>query len=237
MARLLLNPELLEKLERKTGKSKQRLRETISRKASKLGVSSLAAQLILAQEIGLSIAGPLNKLPPEIREEVRNVTASTVTSTQPRVAVSTRSSSGRVKPEAITSATLDLLLQDPQLRDRCKDLLKAKKNFDRVIREATTVLEDRLKKKSTITNKMNPADLVGRVLSPDPKKAIIEVSTESAEQEGFHGICKGIMLVFRNQTHHELSDKLTQEDALKVCAFIDSILDVIEQAQVHLDRV
>ena len=77
----------------------------------------------------------------------------------------------------------------------------------------------------------------GGMLSPDPKKAIIEVSTKSAEQEAFHGICKGIMLLFRNQTHHELSDKLTQEDALKVCAFIDSILDVIEQAQVHLDRV
>jgi len=236
MAKLRLNPELLEKLERKTGKPKQRLREKISRKANNLGVSSVAAQLILTKEAGIAITRALNKLPPDIREEVRSVTAPPVTFNQREAAISTRSRSSRTNPEAITSATLDLLLQDKQLRDRCKDLLKAKKHYDRVIREATTVLDDRLKKKSNI-KKMNPVNLVGKVVNPDPEKAVIVVSAEKDEQEGFHSICKGIMLLFRNQTHHELSDKLTQEDALKICAFIDSILDVIEQAKVYPGRV
>lgn len=237
MAKLRLDPKLLEKLSQKTGKPKPNLRVKISQKANKLGVSSVAAQLVLTKEAGIAITGALNKLPAEIREEVRSVTAPSVTFNQREAAVSTRSRSGRTTPEAITSATLDLLLQDKQLRDRCKDLLKAKKHYDRVIREATTVLDDRLKKKSNITTRMNPEALVGKVLNPDPKKAVIVVSDEDSEQQGFHSICRGIMLLFRNRSHHGLSDKLTQEDALKFCAFIDSLLDVIEQAKVHLDRV
>src|ERR1039458_4240951 len=43
----------------------------------------------------------------------------------------------------------------------------------RLRREATTVLDDRLKKKTGITN-MNPDNLVGKALNPDPLKAAIE---------------------------------------------------------------
>jgi len=98
------------------------------------------------------------------------------------------------------------------------------------------VLDDRLKKKPGVKN-LNPVNLVSKVLNPDPQKAIIEVSDENDEQERFHGICKGVMLAFRNKSHHELSDKFTREDALKFCGFVDAILTLVEQANLHLDRV
>ncbi|MFQ5853092.1 MAG: TIGR02391 family protein [Candidatus Binatia bacterium] len=229
-----LNPDLLQKLTQKTGKPRQRLREKISRKASKLGISSAAAQVVLAQEEGIGITRFLNKLPPEVRQDVRSVSEPASVAGRPR----RLAQAGALYPkkaEAITAATIDSLLGDQALRGRCKDLLLARKHFDRVVREATTVLDDRLKSRSKIKN-MNPVNLVGKVLNPDPQKAILVVSHEKHEQEGFHAICKGVMLAFRDRAHHALSDKFTRENALKFCGFIDSLLGAIEHAETHLER-
>jgi len=39
-----------------------------------------------------------------------------------------------------------LVVRDTELRDRCADLLSARGNYDRVIREATVILEDRIRR-------------------------------------------------------------------------------------------
>jgi len=233
MPQTRLNADLLAKMAEKSGKSIQYLREQISRKASKQSVSSAAAQLAWAGQLGLGVANALSKVSADVRSEVRSI------GTVPGAAVPRRARmslpKGR-KPEPITAGTIKTLLQDQQLHARCRDLLRATAHFDRVFREATTVLDDRLKKKTGIKN-MNPENLVSKAVNPDPFKAIIEVSADKSEQEGIHSICKGIMLAFRNRTHHTLSDKFTREDALKFCGFVDTVLGVIEQATLHLDRV
>ena len=231
-----LDPDLLEKLHTKLHKPKQYLREQISKKAGRLGVSSLAAQVIWAQQERLGITQALNRMPAEVRDEVRSAQAATPVRGGNRHSPANIKKTGLHKQPSITRATIDSLLQDHQLRGRCKDLLLAKQHFDRAFREATTVLDDRLKNKSGITN-LNPLNLIGKALNPDPQKAAIEVSAKKDEQEGFHGICKGVMLAFRNKAHHELSDKFTREDALKFCGFIDAILGILEQAKVHPERV
>jgi len=232
MSRRQLQPDILNKMAERSDKSQQYLREQISRKAGRLGISSVAAQLIWARELGIGIAGALNRLPTEVREEIRSVT---IPSAQSRARKVAEPVVPKRKAAPITVATINTLFQDEQLRARCKDLLQAKKHFDRVIREATTLLDDRLKTKTGITN-MNPENLVGKALNPDPNKAITEVSAEKSEQEGFYSICKGIMLAFRNRSHHRLSDKFTREDALKFCGFVDTVLAVIEQARIHPER-
>lgn len=230
-----LNPGLLAKMAAKMGgKPQQYLREQVSRRASRQGVSSTAAQLVWAKELGIGVANALARVSADVREEVRSVGAAT-----PAV-VPTRQGKAATPPKrkakAITAATIRTLLHDDQLHSRCADLLQQRKHFDRVFREATTVLDDRLKTKTGIT-RMNPENLVGKTVNPDPAKAIIEVSPEKAEQEGFHNVCKGIMLTFRNPAHHSLTDKFTREDALKFCGFVDTVLGVIEQATIHLDRI
>ena len=105
-----------------------------------------------------------------------------------------------------------------------------------MIREATTVLDDRLEKKTGIKN-LNPGALIGKVLNPNPEKAVIEISGEKSQQEGIHGICLGIMLAFRNPAHHSFSDRFTREDALKFCGFVDTVLGLIDAGTVHPERI
>lgn len=136
---------------------------------------------------------------------------------------------GRAASDPVRAA-IDTLLSDTELRKRCSDLLKGRGPYDRAIREATTILDARLKKLGGITTYMNPADVVGKVLSPDPNKAIIKVSTEAAEQEGMFNICKGLTLAFRGPLHHALKDHMTRPEALKFCGFVDILLGVFTEA-------
>jgi len=236
MSHSRLQPALLQKLSEKLHKPKQRLREQISRRASKHGISSVAVLMLWANDVGIGIARYLNKLPQETRAEIRAALSTTPPArTTARGRKATPVARQRTH-DPITGATIDSLLQDSQLRARCKDLLLANKHFDRAYREATTLLDSRLKAKSGIKN-MNPAALVGKALNPDPQKAVLVVSQEKDEQEGFHAVCKGIMLVFRNPAHHSISDKFAREDALKFCGFIDTLLGAIDQAQVHAERI
>jgi len=234
MAILRLDSKLLEKLTNKTGKSQKYLREQISKKANKLGISSEAAQILWAKEKGLGTASYQRKLSPGIQEEVRNSLPSVFAQLRPSETPAQKKAT-TVNRKSQVAAAIEYLLQDEELRDRCKDLLRAKKHYDRPIREATTVLDDRLKKLSGIKN-MLPQDLIGKVLNPDPQKAVIVVSSERPEQEGFFSICKGLGLSFRNPTHHNLSNKFTQQDAMKFCGFIDAILALIGQGKVQTSK-
>jgi len=231
MARL--DADLLAKMAVKSGKPKQYLREQISKRAGRSTISSLSAQLLWAKEMGIGIARPLGRADAWIRDEIREHRALPPVRIQRSHATRGRSLKDR-KPTA--SVAIDLVLEDAELRGRCRDLLLAKRHYDRVVREATTVLDARLKKLTGISN-MNPAALVGKALSPDPDKAVIVVSSEKDVQQGFFSICIGVMLAFRNKAHHNLSNAFTQADALKFCAFIDALLAVIGSGVVHLERV
>lgn len=234
MAKPRLDKTLLEKIAQKTGKKPKYLREQISRRAGRHDISSLAAQAMWAKDLGIGVGRVQNKFP-DIRREIQSVQGQLAGPVRGKLKAPS-SALQRRKTRPITSATLNALLQDGQLRQRCKDLIEANKNLDRAFREATTVLDDRLKVKSGIED-MLPAALVSTVLNPDPQKAIIVFSTKKNEQEGFHAVCRGLVLAFRNKAHHRLSDKFSQADALKFCGFIDTVLGIIEASPIHLDRV
>ncbi len=235
MARQRLDAKLLAKLHAKTRKSEQYLREQISRRANRAGISSEAQLILWAKQLGIGTATYQRKLAPNIQEEVRSRLPSLFATERPQPSHAGKKVK-RSTQRSNVQAAIEYLLQDDELRERCRDLLKASKHFDRVFREATTVFDDRLKKIAGITN-MNPANLVGKVLNPDPQKAIVIVSPDRDEQDGFFSICKGLVLSFRNTTHHSLSNKFTREDALKFCGFVDAILAVLKQAKVHRERI
>jgi Protein of unknown function (Hypoth_ymh) len=229
MAKTQLDQGILKKLAKKTGKKEQYLREQISRRAARQGITSPAAEILWARDFGIGTGRYLSTLPAHIQDQVRDGV-----STGGRPARAPRGAEAKAtRTRAIADpvrAAIDTLLSDPELRKRCSDLLKGSGPYDRAIREATTILDHRLKKLGDITGYMNPADVVGKVLSPDPNKAIIKVSTEAAEQEGMFNICKGLTLAFRGPLHHTLKDHMTRQEAVKFCGFIDTLLGVLTEA-------
>jgi hypothetical protein len=123
-------------------------------------------------------------------------------------------------------------IQNEELKGRCADLLSAPGSFDRVINQATLVLEDRIRNKADTDESLTGAALVNHVLNSDLSRAILKLSDDEGEHRGFCDICRGLMAAFRNPTHHKISERFSREEALKVCAFIDNILRVVDRAEV-----
>ena len=234
MAAIHTDPNLLNKIAEKINKSKKYVREQISKRATRFSIASPAAQILWAKELGIGIAVALRSLPPHIQEQVQSALPTTFATE--KVA---RSSSGKSKKilHAKTidpiSLAVDYLLTDKELKSRCRDLIKKRQHLDRAFREATTVLENRIRRLAKIKGR-NPEQLVNIAINPDPARAILVVSPDPGEQAGFHSICKGIVLAFRNRAHHNLDDNATREDALKFCAFVDVVLSYLANAQVRV---
>ena len=122
-------------------------------------------------------------------------------------------------------------IADDELRSRCADILSAPGNFDRPINQATQVLEDRIRQKSQADRAMTGVPLVNHAINSDPSKSLLVISDVKEEHEGIAHICRGIMLAFRNPTHHQISDKFSREDALSVVGFVDRLLRLIDGAK------
>lgn len=124
-------------------------------------------------------------------------------------------------------------IHDRELQDRCADLIIGKGPFDRVINQATLVLEDRLRNRAGLDRSQYGAGLVNAVVKSDPSDSVIVFSTVRAEQEGYANILRGLMQALRNETHHTVGDSFSREDALSICGFIDRILRLIDQSVIN----
>lgn len=232
MPKTRLDQKLLGKLTKKLRKSSQYIREQISRRASRQGISSEAAQILWARELGIGAGTFLRSLPPHVQDQVRTavptVFPGAVAAAQKGKAPKT--TARRAEPD-IVRAAVGFLVEDEELKKRCTDLLTARGHYDRVFREATTVLEDRLKRLAGIKGKVNPEEVAAKVVNPNPDQAILKVSDDPGVQRGYFSICHGIFLAFRNPTHHRLTERFTQQEALQFCGFVDAMLRILSQAQ------
>lgn len=195
-----------------------------------MSIVSEAAQILWAKELGIGTGAPLRRLEPHVQEQVRSALPSVFVPPRSSQATTAKASQPAKSRDPLGLA-VDYLLADEELRSRCKDLLRKRRHLDRVFREATTVLENRIKRLAGIPGKMNPEPLVNTVLNPDPTKAILVVSNEPSEQAGIRSLCRGIVLTFRHKAHHELDDKATRENALKLCSFVDVLLSILGTAK------
>ncbi len=119
-------------------------------------------------------------------------------------------------------------IHDEELKNRCSDLLSAVSAFDRVINQATLVLEDRIRRKLSYTGGLTGAQLINSFIKADLSTTTLKLSDDEGEHRGFCDIMRGIMSALRNPTHHTITEKFTREDALKICGFIDNLLRIVD---------
>ena len=122
-------------------------------------------------------------------------------------------------------------IEDKELHDRCGDILLGETAFDRAINQATQILEDRIKKKAKLEKShLIGLPLISKAIHPKVDQTILKFSDNSDIQEGFAFMFKGIISVYRNQTHHSLNFKCDREYALKFCAYIDELLKEVDRS-------
>jgi hypothetical protein len=129
--------------------------------------------------------------------------------------------------------TLFRSIEDKQLSERCSDLLSAPSNFDRVINQATQILEDRVRSKVGGDTSLSGAPLVNAYVKAKIAESKLVLASNDDEQRGMADILRGLVAAFRNPTHHQISDSFTREQALKVCGFIDNLLQIVDRGRVQ----
>lgn len=132
-----------------------------------------------------------------------------------------------------------LVIKDNELKQRCSDLLSAPGNYDRVIREATTVLEDRIRSKCPhdILSGLIPQsadqsgeNLVNKIFAPD--SPVLSISGDRYKRMAFHRIMVGVISYLRNPYHHGLDPNTEWSWAWSTVGFIDRLLSDIESCVV-----
>jgi uncharacterized protein (TIGR02391 family) len=226
----------MEKIAKKIGKKNiTAVNGIVSRKASKLGISSEAALVILAREHGIGTSTYQRRLDSTRQAEVRDSLPALFVPGRVRLVGGRQKNVGRAKPAINKRASLkfaiEYLIQDQELRERCQDILLASANFDRPVNQATLVLEDRIRRRAQPPRRLVGENLVGYAFNDDISKTVLRVASKDADdQRGFTQMLRGIVPAFRNKTHHHIIDNFSREEAMRVCGFIDVLLRVVDNS-------
>lgn len=131
-----------------------------------------------------------------------------------------------------------LTIKDEVLIGRCHDLLQAPDNFDRVVREATIILEDRLRNRISHDRltylipdsaKQTGENLVNILLAPG--NPVLSISTDQRERAAFHRIMLGVFAYLRNPFHHHVDDTTEWSWSWSIVGFIDHLLNELQNCE------
>jgi uncharacterized protein (TIGR02391 family) len=233
MGHRILDEKIMRKVAEKLGnKPLVRVNEMVSRRASKLGISPEAALVIIAKDYSVGTAIYQRSLDATKQAEIRHALqsiGSPAPSSPKRTPQPPRKTRTSASERSALKAIVEYSIQDMELRKRCADLLLAKSRFDRAVNQATLVLEDRIRNKAKPQAKLVGEALVNYALKENLVETVLQVAGgNDDEQRGYTQMLRGLVPAFRNQTHHHVADKISREDALRICGFIDVILRVVD---------
>jgi hypothetical protein len=135
-----------------------------------------------------------------------------------------------------------LVIHDAELRQRCADLLSAPGKYDRVIREATTVLEDRIKQKvppDVLVQKIpNIKDRTLGKMSDEffsPTSPVLSISADRTSRVALFKMLQGVDSYLRNPYHHQLDETTEWSWAWSAVGLVDRLLRDVENSTLKTD--
>jgi uncharacterized protein (TIGR02391 family) len=156
--------------------------------------------------------------------------ADTVSAYLDVMAQATRRARVPVVPQPASEPS-DNEINDEELKRRCQDLLGASGDYDRAVREATVVLETRVRSRAGLERTVHGTSLMEVAFSP--KNPILVCSTDANEQRGAMELFRGTMAYLRNPASHGL-EVMEHAEAAKAVGWIDFLLSRLERAAVSL---
>ncbi len=133
------------------------------------------------------------------------------------------------KQLAVAETNITTLINDNELRRRCLELLSADSDYDRAIREASVILEDRVRNALGNDGKgLIGSDLMNKAFRKD--NPFFRLSDHPNEQQGAQFLYSGMMGFFRNKVGHQVIDTYTQADAIRFVAWVDLLLQMVAKA-------
>lgn len=232
----VLDLKIMSKIAKKIGKKDiTAINNMVSKKAAKLGISAEAALILLAKEHGVGTSTYQRSLDATKQAEVRDALPLIFAPARTVSHAGKIKSGNEAKPvvskRESLKLTIEYLIEDQELLSRCGDILLASSKFDRPIREATVVLEERIRNKAKPTKKLVGESLVNFAFKEDLSTTVLQVaSNDPDDQRGFTQILRGLVPAFRNKTHHHIIESISREEALRVCGFIDVLLRVVDNS-------
>lgn len=116
-------------------------------------------------------------------------------------------------------------LHDKSLRARCQAMVINTGAADTLVREAVTVLEDRLR--AFVDAPVDRRNLPAKVLHPE--SGGMSIFSERARQEDFFYLVRGVLGFYGTPVHHGLQEDLPPETARRVVSLIDEILGMLSE--------
>jgi len=94
------------------------------------------------------------------------------------------------------SESRSIAIKDDELRDRCLDLLLRSGKADTAVRDATVVLEHRVRRVAQLGNEFYGTGLIDKALNPT--KGVLEFDGTPQEREGLYQLFRGTVGFFKN---------------------------------------
>jgi len=209
--------------------------------ATFLRVNSLITQAkTVLQGTGLEKSVPQEVSPPSMRTGViaadLNVAVANLAATlvaaledQDGELPALREEVDSLKSQLAGAEVRSLDVVDDELRDRCLDLLMRPDKADTAVREATVILEDRIRRIARLGTDSYGVGLVDKALNP--KTGSLHFGRPQREREGLHQLYRGAIGFFKNPASHRIIEDYDVARARQVVGLIDLLLFLLRDAK------